>query len=69
MHTVHLHFSDFLHLEVLSNPVEIMIADEIMTENHLLKEKLNPSKKLDELVKCICKIFLKYQLLCRHIFL
>lgn len=40
-----------------------------MAANHSLKEGLDPPKEFDDVVKCNCEFFRKYQLPCRHIFL
>lgn len=58
------HLSGFSRLEALPIPVQSMIADEVMAANNLfsrsLKEGLDLSKELDNVVKCNCEFFRKY---------
>ena len=59
--TVLPHLSDFPRLEVFSVPVQGMIADEIMSAKNSLREGLDPPKGPDNVVKCGCNFFRKYQ--------
>lgn len=66
--TVLPHLSDFPRFEVLSVPVQSMVADEIVAANNSLREGLDSPKELDDLVKCSCEFFRKYKLPCCQIF-